>query len=534
MSAKEIEEKMNLDESLCCSRKRKRKRRKSLSNDEDDEDDQMYIPRSKNNISPVPKKRKTIKKTSTPGTVTNSNGFTNKNDFKHEPDLADLLVPCEQTLEEGDAILEPKDLVPIKIIKKSFVVTRPIQAKPVTIQSKPMTVIPNASCFGAIPIKSIFQLNMPPGSKSVTLPKTSNLPLRPILAKENNLDDKTKRNSNVIDLGSDDETEVVKALPIRKSRKQTFLNHKAAPVNNHTEANKRIRTFNVDHSPSVRSTPEINITENSNVPLVLQQRDQRFKKMLYLQSQEIDKTVTDLKNKISKMMQDTSLKSNQDTDLLESAALCTRRFSRAIRKTLVELSTVNDRLLKDYVHWKKKFPINTNSLDNKSIIENQSKVDEPTSENKLSLEMTCTRDSDSECEDQEENQNLKLLTGSVESSTILDHLTLFKKKICSVKAVGDSSVLLKDKATQADDVPYRNYEKCIGYSLLSRSEIDPSTENEVVRPVKVSDENFGKYQEHFIYHLQHIEDFGIQTNEEIVSIMKRYFLSSFDKPDVYF
>lgn len=131
--------------------------------------------------------------------------------------------------------------------------------------------------------------------------------------------------------------------------------------------------------------------------------------------------------------------------------------------------------------------------------------------------MTCVRDSASESESDDDDFvntgecTMEATNLPMEFSQILDHLTIFKRKPTALKAVGDSSVLTEDKACQAYDVPWRDYEKCIGYSLLSRSEYDLESQNETLRPDP--DENFGKYQEQYLFYLQHVEDFGIETDE---------------------
>lgn len=96
------------------------------------------------------------------------------------------------------------------------------------------------------------------------------------------------------------------------------------------------------------------ITLDAAIPLKTRQRDAQFKKMLQLQSQEIDSTLGELKTKILKLVQMSNMKSQLDGDLLTSAGLCTKRFNRAVRKSLVELAHINDRVVKDYVYWKKK------------------------------------------------------------------------------------------------------------------------------------------------------------------------------------
>lgn len=96
------------------------------------------------------------------------------------------------------------------------------------------------------------------------------------------------------------------------------------------------------------------ITIDGVIPLKTQQRNQRFKKMLILQSQEIDTTIGELKTKVLKLVQLANGRPQHDEDLLTSAELCTKRFHRAMRKALVELSQINDRLVRDYLHWRKR------------------------------------------------------------------------------------------------------------------------------------------------------------------------------------
>lgn len=143
--------------------------------------------------------------------------------------------------------------------------------------------------------------------------------------------------------------------------------------------------------------------------------------------------------------------------------------------------------------------------------------------------MICVRESASESENDDDDhfENFQTENCMIESNpelppefaTLLDHLTIFKRKLTAVKGVGDRSVWSEDKACQVDDVPWRDYEKCIGYSLLTRSEYDPETKEEILRPVITPDENFGKYQEQFLFYLQHIEDHGIQTDESKVILL---------------
>lgn len=311
--------------------------------------------------------------------------------------------------------------------------------------------------------------------------------------------------------------------------------------------------------PKVIEKPESTIDDT--VPLKAQQRYKRFEKMLQLQSQEIDCAVGELKTKIFKLVQTPIAKPSamqQDTDLQNAAFVCTKRFHRALRKTLVELSHINDRLVKDFLHWKKRSEVeksfNDDSLENNVDHQNvddeqdveknvEKNVEKESSRKKkkkiisdIALEMTCERESESEAENDDdddddieisEDREIEAIEVPAEFSSILDHLSIFKRKPTAVKAVGNDSVLTEDKSCQAYDVPWRDYEKCIGYSLLTKSEYDPEKKEEILRSVVQPDENFGKYQEQYYFYLQHVEDYGIETDEAKVInklILFRYFL----------
>ncbi|KAJ8678989.1 hypothetical protein QAD02_014776 [Eretmocerus hayati] len=298
-------------------------------------------------------------------------------------------------------------------------------------------------------------------------------------------------------------------------------------------------------SPQARSTRTSSskqsqgATSEASIPLKTRQRDARFKKMLKLQSNEIDSTLNELKTKVMKLVQLADDTKPQDGDLLGSALICTKRFHRAMRKALVELSHINDRVVRDYVHWKKSTPDKLEEACRNAGVDTNGDGDEveplrrdtparrmscqsskSLPKDDITLDMVCVRDSDSESENEDDSalleseaHTLEALPVPSEFSQILDHLAIFKRKPMALKAVGDSSVITHDKGCQAYDVPWRDYEKCIGYSLLTRAEYDPESDKELLRPVVVPDENFGKYQEQYLYHLQQIEDNGIETDD---------------------
>ena len=108
MGTKEVQEKMHLDETRCCSRKRKRRRITKSVSEDDDEEDALYVTGSERSMTPPSKRRKLASRRSG-----YSNGYIEEA-AKSSPlnypehDMSDLLIPCEQTMIEGDTeILNP-------------------------------------------------------------------------------------------------------------------------------------------------------------------------------------------------------------------------------------------------------------------------------------------------------------------------------------------------------------------------------------------------------------------------------------------
>ncbi|XP_058793876.1 uncharacterized protein LOC131665778 isoform X2 [Phymastichus coffea] len=582
MSLKEIEEKMHLDETKCCSRKRKRGRRRTMSMSDDEEEDTSYVPEAERADSPPAKKRKIRC-----GTVRNvlSNGYDHEYSNRREKnnsdvDPTDLMMTCEQSMVEGDSEILNSDDPTQEPVQSPRTTPNIIRQQPRQVQFK--KIAPNNMAINPVPLANLLKVAI--SSKQIKIggmnkklvavpmsmvpkgvvtssinfvkppthflmPKNTMKPVvqqvvrvPPSTAQQQQQQQKhqqQQQSPSVIDLDSDDEPvildncdnncevnngvvsdEHVTITDQIEEIEETFIVDNDNTVNsaNTAQPNSQITDDELvvisEKSPKSASAAPPVITVDGMIPLKTQQRDQRFKKMLVLQSQEIDSTIGKLKTKVLKLMQLSNNRPQHDEDLLNSAAMCTKRFHRAMRKALVELSQINDRLVKDYLHWRK------NSIKSGVKKKSQPKEDIP-------LEMICVRESASESDnDDDDDDNYienfdgenRVIEGNSdlppEFATILDHLTIFKRKVTAVKGIGgNASVWTEDKACQVDDVPWRDYEKCIGYSLLTRSDYDPETKEEILRPVVTPDENFGKYQEQFLFYLQHIEDHGIETDD---------------------
>ncbi|XP_014219435.1 uncharacterized protein LOC106647515 [Copidosoma floridanum] len=652
MSPREVEEKMHLDETKCCSRKRKRRRRRTMSgsdDDNDDDEDVSYVPNEDRSSSPPAKKRKSrcslVRNSCSNGFVEHDYNASNKRRpvmTKIEPDYdpSDLISQCEQSMIEGDdEIINTNDdengtpspekeqviapgLAKYKVVLNNSQTQQTLQLQPlkkIQINNSMGTLnpVPIANLLKAVPI-------FPAGSKKInmtgpsrllampvsTVPKSvaassisfvkptthflvpksvaktlkpmhlqpqliapaNPLPLKPFQPPIPTLPKPTQQpeqppQPSVIDLDSDDESIIVENVTNQTVTETVSADVSVVNEGNTAEENvvpERVESnsIGVENEPMIiackdsskitrpptpkslpysktKSTDEsipLVITIDGVIPLKTQQRYQRFEKMLKLQSQEIDNAVGELKTKILKLVQ-TSISrpsaSQTDADLQNAAFVCTKRFHRALRKALVELSHINDRLVKDYLHWKKRTDKAEKiaNVENEQEMDNQKRDDEEKEETdnipskktenmtEVLLEMTCEHESASESESENngieltENHKISAIDIPADFSSILDHLSIFKRKPTAVKAVGNDSVLTEDKACQAYDVPWRDYEKCIGYSLLTKAEYDPEKKEEILRPVAQPDENFGKYQEQYLFYLQHVEDFGIETDE---------------------
>ncbi|KAL7293938.1 hypothetical protein TKK_0012668 [Trichogramma kaykai] len=649
LDAKTKEEKMHLDESKCCLRKRrKRTHTLSLSDDDDDDDDEtddLYLPHSKRNQS---KKRKSTRKSDfTNGHSKEAKKTPDPVNTSAEFDPSDLLIPCEQTMIEGDEILNPENAEPSRdgevleestesseIIPMGTIIDKQTRDKIETngpmgnktfanllkaamAKSNNKTIQITTTSKGtktklvAVPISRVKQA-MSSNSLKIVKPPThfllSNSGQRRILPKiipkpiPLGLNSKPQSTPKVINLDDEDEEEDITEAANTSSYNQcngteTTKENQQAEESSISipdpDTDLKVSDKNDNWSKSKDTVPNPFAFENSSA-MKTKNRDLRFKKMLQLQGQEIENTISELKTKIYKLIQNSNLKPAQDGDLLQSAALSTKRFHRAMKKTLAELAHINDRLVRDFLHWKKRadvIPDVSTTEENKNVqtdgpssnnssshvscaensnenevatIGNENKTDyevieidnrdsrqftnvevasnnaeitesDNNQENKenqnevnlrvsrktnkskddIPLEMICERDSASDSSDDEmESTILKPTITPLEFASLLDHLSIFKKKITCNKSAGDNSIAhTEDRGCQVDIVPKRDFEKCIGYSLVNRAKSDAQSEEPFTESETSISNNFDKYQEQYLFYLQHIEDNGIETDE---------------------
>lgn len=438
MTPAEVEEKMNLDEALCCSRK---KRRRSSSEDADysprHEDEKPRKPRSRRGR---PRKHFSPRRSLSNGSVTPTSTPTTPLPILPKPPYSEflqvdadqlppvpVLVPFEQTM------TEPADQTVTtdgKILRTDGKIVSGAKAKETT------------SAINAIPTASLLESSrkrpLLPAPNLMLKRQRILLPLRFSIG--------NSKPEAVIQLDSDSDDPVVvesgktAAVPI-------------ALVTSHTSSSNPP----ADAAPR----PEVN-----------------FRDILVAQQNELESVVNALRSRTSRIVSD------DEKNRAKSTRAKTKRFHQEVRKALAKLEVVNDRIVREYHSWRRRG--NREGGDKESASED-ARVPE------IPLEMTCSRESASESDEPE-----------VLEATRFDEM--FGKVQKVDQAIGSGSVRVEEKAVQVYE-PSCDFEQSIGYCFLSRASQEPTSQ------FRVQPEHAGKYQEQFIFHLQHLEDHGIETEE---------------------
>ncbi|EGI64097.1 Transcriptional regulator ATRX [Acromyrmex echinatior] len=538
MSAQEIEEKMNLDESTCCPRRSKRKRRRLESNSE--EEDETYSP--KVNGIPGHIKRKQLRRfrpMMQNGIVTKGAQFTNRMPIPIRPRPTAFLTGQSFNAESSKSVVGHKNstvtpsesivLSSPSVINSNTSLPSRFDPSALQQQSSPLyrTSFMNPSGSTAyiqtpIPVNRIIlpqpqpqpqpQLTYQPQQASsyqssqslqsspntmVSIPNPVDSRPLFILPKPKDLGITLTPNIIELDSDSDDEPIVVEQqidLTIDTEKDNTDID-KIVPVALTWEKSDD------DVRDGVREEQPLKIT------CATIKKDVSFSEMMLPHNQELDKLLNDAKEKMYNFFDLNNTVENIEIKARQKIV----HFYCNMRDTVFQLVHINDRIVRQYIEWRRSqktemetetlSPVNENSLES-----SQENVDIP-------LDMICVNDSDTESD--YENQECQIIEPSdlVKDNNIIKDLLFCKKNVVH-RGIGDSSVHLSvDKAIQVYDIVSRDYEKCIGYSMLTKTAYDPKTNDSVLDSPLTSDKNFGKYEEQFIYYLQHIEDNGIETED---------------------
>ena len=190
-----------------------------------------------------------------------------------------------------------------------------------------------------------------------------------------------------------------------------------------------------------------------------------------------------------------------DKELMAARAK-TKAITRTIKRTVAELTSLNENLIRAYQDYKRE--CNEEEISHTPTITLGKKEE---SNKIITLDMECSRESEPEVDDSISDEDTTEDRGHV---TPIKEFKPFRRRVHRACEARPDTI---EKGIQVYQIDRRDYEKSIGYALLLKADYDAKRERNVLRPVVVPDENFGKYEEEFINYLQHIEDHGIETEE---------------------
>ncbi|EFN66329.1 Transcriptional regulator ATRX [Camponotus floridanus] len=475
LSASEIEAKMNLDETPCCPRRRKRKRRRMESNSE--EEDETYILEEETS-KPIKKLPVRIK----------ANGRVEKPVFVRVKSAPIPIRPRSNTYIRTPAIVNPTTrnriilpAPPPPPIQSSTSYQMPPPPPVSTPYQQPQSLQSSQNTMVSIPNptdKSGRSVYLLPKRRKVNLTLTPN-----IIDLDSDSDDEPRvvQQQNNPTVNGDDDMDVV-----------DISLDKVVPV--------ALTWENSDDDGVKEEQPlrEMSSTLTKNVA--------SFSEIMLPYSQELDKLLSDVKEKMYCFFD----LNNAIQDVEVAAQQKIKQFYWNMRNTVLQLTNINDRIVREYNGWWRSQKTET------QLAEMQSSLDEnelASQENvEIPLDMICVNDSDTESDYEGSEYRIKKPSDLVKSGNIIENL-LFSKKTVIHRGTGDAKVHLSvDKTTQVYNIP-RDYEKCISYSMLTKSNNDSKVDNSVLKQMSPPDKNFGKYEEQFIFYLQHIEDHGFQTED---------------------
>lgn len=538
MSPKDIEEKMNLDESDCCPRRRKRKRRKTGSNSEDE--DETYDPNLSNELITI--KRKSFKRKYKHRRITISNGTVPRlipikqclspENSSYPPEVSTSLCSIEHiksenansdgtlvssvTMKTQENLLPPQSdrTTPEKVDSpnvKTTVYNSTINAVPTIklLQSTASFNPTHTTVTSRAQGKNSFQTTYYPGKQMVTIPNQKH---QMMLNRSRVLPPKPKKvvqmmmSPNIINLDSDSD----EPLAVQMTNSQNVQNmplNKNTTFNADSESTKAVPVALVSTDNS-RSNNKIRMNEIIEQPLrelytSIKKSEKNFSEIVFLPHKEpFNHTLDNLKVKFHQILEDTRSEETSRNIVKEAQSKIQSLYDE-ICKTITQLAYINDRIVRDYCSWER-----SNNKESKAVGEYISRSLSLNDDNKIPLDMTCVSDSDAEYE----NEDVTIMSPSelVLSTDVFK--TFSKKKRMVDQSVGNSSILYKDKSMQVFEFESKDYEETIGHSILMKANNNPSTDKTDLHPIITPNKHFNKYQEQFIYYLQHIEDRGTEIN----------------------
>ncbi|KAG7207129.1 hypothetical protein KM043_001003 [Ampulex compressa] len=568
MSAWEVEERMNLDESQCCPRRRKRKRRRTGSNSE--EEDETYVPRNngaallarrraarKNNIPPsdviaIEQCRSEIRvrhKSSVLANGGNVDGLRAPSrlrsyDLSTEavvyavPSASELplrmplyatggllnAVPTASLLRPACASATPSSL-PIPVPASAGATTPAAAPAPALALAPPSPSVHRTLALSA----QRRRLSTP--APMVSIPGLSSTNLggrtRGTLAKPAGCSSASPT-PNVIEIDSDsDEPVVVEpaaggpsaaegpassvlAVPVALVRSETSQECGAPMVQSRSRSRGHGQGLVRGRGWEPTKEMEARSSERSA---------RSFDQTMLPHTREIDLILNTLKIKIHGILEGSRCRENGESARNETkeARRKMKRLHREIRETVRRLAHTNDRLVREYNSWRRSRRPTDLAADRAPCAGRKRDASD-----ELPLVMTCVADSsaENECSEEEDEREEeewgraaegRVLAPSdlVGSTNVLRNMRFFRQSATVEKAVGEGYASSQDKSVQVYEHAPEDCEDHLGYSILER------TDHESARVDGLA-EHFGRYEEEFIFYLQRIEDRpGSETEEEL-------------------
>ncbi|KAL2738325.1 transcriptional regulator ATRX-like [Vespula maculifrons] len=459
ISPEDLEERMNLDESECCPRRRKRKRRKTGSNSEDE--DETYDPNFNN--EPITAKRRSLKRRYKHRRITISNGTVPR------------LVPIKQCFSSST---ENNSMPP----EENSLSSRSDQTIQEKIDPPNVKTTSYNSTINAVPTVKLLQST------------AAFKPMHTIIA------------SRVQPKNSDsDEPSAVQLM--NSQNMQNMALHKNVTFNTDPQSTIAVPVALVSTDNSC-SNNRIKINEVVEQPLRelctnFKKSEKNFSQIVFLPYKEQFNHILDnLKIKFHQILEN-KRSEGTSTNIIQEARSKIQYLYDEICNTITQLVYINDRIVRDHGSWER-----SHNAENKVV---EKRITRPLSleeNNKIPLDMICVSDTI-----ESDNEDVITMDPSelVLSTNILEAFS--KKKRMVNQCVGSPSIFYADKSIQVFDFESKDYEKTIGHSILMKANNDSSVKDDNLQPIITSNEHFGKYQEQFIFYLQHIEDNGIEIDD---------------------
>lgn len=536
LSASEIEAKMNLDETPCCPRRRKRKRRRMESNSEEEDETYVLEEEISKPIKKLPVRIKAngriekpvfvrVKSAPVPIRPRPSSYLTGPSQSTNcESSSESIVLPSPSVINSNTSLPSRYDSNVLQQPSSLYHTTFMNSAGSNTYVRTPAIVNPttrNRIILPAPPppppIQSSTSYQMPPPP-----PVQSSTPYQQPQS-----------------LQSSQNTMVSIPNPTDKSGRSVYLLPKRRKVNLtltpniidlDSDSDDEPRVVQQQNNPTVNGDDDMDVVdisldkvvpvaltwENSDDDGVKEEQPLRemsstltknvasFSEIMLPYNQELDKLLSDVKEKMYCFFD----LNNAIEDVEVAAQQKIKQFCWNMRNTVLQLANINDRIVREYNGWWRSRKTETQLTEMQSSIDQNELASQENVE--IPLDMICVNDSDTESDYERSEYRIKKPSDIVKSGNIIENL-LFSKKTVIHRGTGDAKVHLSvDKTTQVYNIP-RDYEKCISYSMLTKSNNDSKTDNSVLKQMSPPDKNFGKYEEQFIFYLQHIEDHGFQT-----------------------